>query len=73
MRDPVAQESIPDLVPGGGVNGRVAFKWKNGGRQTGNSESRSFGSYGKLGDGGPAARQPTGYQAGKKEMDQTMI
>ena len=24
----------------------------SGGRQTGNSESRSFGSYGKLGDGG---------------------
>ncbi|CAK9038208.1 Acyl-protein thioesterase 2 (APT-2) (Lysophospholipase II) (LPL-II) (LysoPLA II) [Durusdinium trenchii] len=25
-----AQESIPDLVPGGRVNGRVAFKWKSG-------------------------------------------
>lgn len=70
MRDPVGtDESIPDLVPGGRVNGRVAFKWKNGGRQASNSAEQNYSGYDKLGEGprGPAPWRTSTDQEPKEQ------
>lgn len=68
MRDPVGtDESIPDLVPGGRVNGRVAFKWKTGGRQASNSAEQNYSGYDKLGEG-PAPWRTSMDQEKPKEQ-----